>query len=235
MLNECNDFLEAYYSKSSSDDELLVLEAGGGSISHFFLPKGSHLTSLDIDHGQLKKQVSCNHCVQGDIHTLPFEEDSFDILICFNVIEHLENPEKSLEEMYRCLKPGGLLVLGCPIRNSLKGIVTRMTPIGFHRWYYRVVVKKADRGDGHYDAFETPFKKVVAQKPILRWCQQKTLKIQFFRAYDGAKAYKIVGTSPLKSLFSLPYYLIANLGRYFTFGRWRAENSDLLLVAEKLQ
>ena len=108
-----------------------------------------------------------------------------------------------------------------------------MTPIGFHRWYYRVVVKKKDRGDGHYDAFETPFRRIVAEKPLRNWCQDRTLSIKFFRAYDGAKAYQIVGSSPLKALFSLPYYALAKLGRYLTFGHWRAENSDMLLVAEK--
>jgi SAM-dependent methyltransferase len=41
--------------------------------------------------------------------TLPFEDDSFDVVLCDNVVDHALNPRKILEEISRVLKPGGTL------------------------------------------------------------------------------------------------------------------------------
>jgi hypothetical protein len=115
----------------------------------------------------------------------------------------------------------------------LKGIVTRLTPTRFHRWYYKHVVGKKDRGDGHFDVFPTPFKPIVAPRALRRWCERQRLRIAFFETYDGAKAYQISSGSLRRRIVAAPYYLIATLLRLLTLGRWRAEESDLLLVAIK--
>ena len=41
--------------------------------------------------------------------TLPFDDDSFDVVLCDNVVDHALNPRKILEEIARVLKPGGTL------------------------------------------------------------------------------------------------------------------------------
>jgi len=42
---------------------------------------------------------------------LPVESDSYDVVLCLSVLEHLTNPSESIHEMHRILKPGGFLVL----------------------------------------------------------------------------------------------------------------------------
>lgn len=49
--------------------------------------------------------------VQADAHRLPFPEESFDAIVCTEVLEHVENPETVLEEIKRVMKPGGLAVI----------------------------------------------------------------------------------------------------------------------------
>ena len=49
----------------------------------------------------------------GDIHDLPFEEDSLDAIICIAVLEHVENPFKAFAEMYRVLKKGDIALFMC--------------------------------------------------------------------------------------------------------------------------
>jgi len=49
--------------------------------------------------------------VVGDIHTLPFEDERFDIILCTEVIEHLHSPHSAVAEMHRVLKCGGRLIL----------------------------------------------------------------------------------------------------------------------------
>jgi ubiquinone/menaquinone biosynthesis C-methylase UbiE len=45
-----------------------------------------------------------------DMQNLPFEDDIFDFVISDQVIEHLENPKKAIEESYRVLKRGGIAI-----------------------------------------------------------------------------------------------------------------------------
>ncbi len=52
--------------------------------------------------------------IVGDIHDLPFEDDSIDAILCLAVLEHVENPIQAMSEMRRVLKPGGKLLLYVP-------------------------------------------------------------------------------------------------------------------------
>lgn len=50
----------------------------------------------------------------ADVQSLPFADQSFDTLLCTEVIEHLPQPWKAMNEMARVLKPGGHLILSAP-------------------------------------------------------------------------------------------------------------------------
>lgn len=54
--------------------------------------------------------------VKADIQNLPFENDSFDVIFCNHVLEHVEDDKKALHELYRVMKPGGWGILQVPIR-----------------------------------------------------------------------------------------------------------------------
>jgi ubiquinone/menaquinone biosynthesis C-methylase UbiE len=50
--------------------------------------------------------------VQGNAESLDFPDSEFDFVFSISVLEHIKNPEKALQEMFRVLKPGGKLLLG---------------------------------------------------------------------------------------------------------------------------
>ena len=52
---------------------------------------------------------------------LPALEESFDLVLCADVIEHLIDPDPCLDFMKRHLAPGGLLLISTPERHSLRG------------------------------------------------------------------------------------------------------------------
>lgn len=52
--------------------------------------------------------------VIGDIHNLPFADASIDAFICLAVLEHVRNPIKAMEELFRTLKPGGQVLMYVP-------------------------------------------------------------------------------------------------------------------------
>ena len=52
--------------------------------------------------------------VKADICNLPFEDASFDWILCNHVLEHIPDDTKAMQELYRILKPGGVAVLQIP-------------------------------------------------------------------------------------------------------------------------
>lgn len=75
--------------------------------------RGYEVTSIDVD-----KRFDEARVVNAN-ETLPFADDSFDLVWCSEVIEHLEDPAASLAELQRVTKPGGELILTTPNSYAL--------------------------------------------------------------------------------------------------------------------
>ncbi|WP_010228001.1 class I SAM-dependent methyltransferase [Gillisia marina] len=52
--------------------------------------------------------------VKADICNLPFEDNSFDFILCNHVLEHIPDDTKAMQELYRVLSPGGIAILQIP-------------------------------------------------------------------------------------------------------------------------
>lgn len=52
--------------------------------------------------------------IKMDIHDIPMDDDSFDVIFCNHVLEHVEDDFKALDEIKRVLKPGGWAILQIP-------------------------------------------------------------------------------------------------------------------------
>ncbi len=52
--------------------------------------------------------------VKADICNLPFKENSFDVILCNHVLEHIPNDARAMDELYRILKPGGWGIFQIP-------------------------------------------------------------------------------------------------------------------------
>ena len=58
--------------------------------------------------------------VKADILDLPFEDESFDVIFCNHVLEHIIDDKKAMSELYRVMKKGGWGILQVPMKNSLE-------------------------------------------------------------------------------------------------------------------
>ena len=58
--------------------------------------------------------------VKADIQDLPFEDNSFDVIFCNHVLEHVEDDKKALSELFRVMKSGGWGIFQVPIRYQLE-------------------------------------------------------------------------------------------------------------------
>ncbi|MEK7642712.1 MAG: methyltransferase domain-containing protein [Patescibacteria group bacterium] len=68
----------------------------------------------NVDYKILDKVADYNPDIVGDIHDLPLKDESVDAVICMNILEHVEDPQKAIKEMHRVLKKGGYLYLDTP-------------------------------------------------------------------------------------------------------------------------
>ncbi len=55
----------------------------------------------------------------SDITAIPVEDGSFDVVLCTEVLEHVPEPIKAVQEMARILRPGGRLLLSAPLGSLL--------------------------------------------------------------------------------------------------------------------
>jgi demethylmenaquinone methyltransferase/2-methoxy-6-polyprenyl-1,4-benzoquinol methylase len=73
-----------------------------------------------MQHAGLRPQLQ-----QADVMSLPYDDQSFDVVMAAHVLEHLPDPQRALAEMVRVLKPGGMVFL-CVTRPSLFGALVQL-------------------------------------------------------------------------------------------------------------
>jgi 2-polyprenyl-3-methyl-5-hydroxy-6-metoxy-1,4-benzoquinol methylase len=79
-----------------------------------WFPKSS-ITGLDSEFALFDwVGIADATLVQGTAERLPFAEQTFDIVACLQVLEHVGNPDAALAEMHRVLKPGGFACVATP-------------------------------------------------------------------------------------------------------------------------
>lgn len=56
--------------------------------------------------------------VKMDIHRIPFDDNSFDVIFCNHVLEHVDDDLQAMREMKRVLKPSGWAILQVPLEHD---------------------------------------------------------------------------------------------------------------------
>lgn len=113
--------------------EALVLDAGcsRGDPDLPALRQGRYLVGADMDLLGLRANEIAQSVVLAPLGRLPFADASFDVVACKWVLEHLEHPEQDFAEVWRVLKPGGVLVALTPNSLSLFTLISRAIPYRF--------------------------------------------------------------------------------------------------------
>ena len=115
-----------------------VLDAGcGGGHSILDLPENALIIGMDESELALERNTVIDEGIVGDLQSYPLERDSFDEIICWDVLEHIPAPDKAFANLAQALKPGGRLTIGVPNLISAKGLITKFTPLRFHVWVYK--------------------------------------------------------------------------------------------------
>jgi SAM-dependent methyltransferase len=83
---------------------------------------------------------------RADFHSLPLREESFDLITCIDVLEHLKDDREAIRELVRILRPDGILVVSVPAFMFLWG--DHDTIYGHHRRYTAREMRERLEGAG---------------------------------------------------------------------------------------
>ena len=112
------DFLRREVALQKRTLHLLDIACGQGRLILYGPFPGVDLCGIDVSRSSLRTALERGYgkVVEGNVaQGLPFPDESFDTIVCSHILEHLSQPQDLVSEMYRVLRPGGLLVVGVPI------------------------------------------------------------------------------------------------------------------------
>ena len=207
-----------------------VLEAGCGSMSYLQLKDKASIVGIDISMRQLQRNAILDEAVHGDIMTHVFPPDSFDAIVCIDVLEHLDHPELALANFRTAVAPGGVLVLKLPNVFSIKGLLTKLSPHWFHVWVYRTLYKRKDAGRGETAPFKTYLKFAVSPPRLRKWCQQNQILVHYENYYESGYQREL---KQRVGLFNRVAPLLEGVVRTLSFGKLTFERTEYVLVARK--
>jgi SAM-dependent methyltransferase len=94
-----------------------ILDAGCGSGRNMVeLARFGTVTGLEISDASVARarERGIGEIVQCSITELPLPDARFDVAVCLDVIEHIEDDERALRELHRVIRPGGTLLVTVP-------------------------------------------------------------------------------------------------------------------------
>ncbi|HEX9481637.1 MAG TPA: class I SAM-dependent methyltransferase [Solirubrobacteraceae bacterium] len=94
-----------------------ILDAGCGSGRNMVeLARRGTVTGVELSAPSVEKarQRACGEVIEGSVLEMPFADDSFDLAVSLDVVEHLEDDLGALREMRRTVATGGALLLTVP-------------------------------------------------------------------------------------------------------------------------
>jgi SAM-dependent methyltransferase len=110
-----------FAQRYSSGKRILDAACGSGYGSEILARNAAAVFGVDIhseavDYSRRRYASERTHFAQADCLALPFASAQFDLIVAFEIIEHLDNSEAFLRELKRVLQPSGLLLLSTPNR-----------------------------------------------------------------------------------------------------------------------
>ncbi len=185
--------LSAYLiAKPYIQGDLLELGCGEGRGVSELAPLASKYTAID-KIGEVIEQLSANFPAhdfqQGHFPPMPYENESFDTIVSFQVIEHIQNDHLFLKEIARILKPGGKALISTP---NIKMTLSR------NPWHTREYTADELAGIASKYFSEVDMRGVAGSERVMAYHEENRASVKKIMKYD---------------IFDLQYRLPASLLR----------------------
>ena len=145
--------LGKFLLKRTPSTPLRVLDAGSGDGINLVglesilsnLNQNVNLHAVDLSMlrvARVLEHIKKINAFVAPLYSLPFEDSYFDFVLCNHVLEHLDRPDIALKELFRVMRPGGMIIIGVPnegcfmanMRNYIfqRGILKTTDHINFY-------------------------------------------------------------------------------------------------------
>lgn len=163
-------FIESYLKKNSQ--KILDIGCGVGAVDIFLANQGHKVTGIDISEKAVeickKSAILATVAENTKFRVVDFPNESvrdknFDLALCGEVLEHLQNDKIALKKIFTILKPKGILILSVPSLNA---------PL-----YKLRFVQRVDRQVGHLRRY--------SMEKLVELCKSVGFKILDVRETEG--------------------------------------------------
>ena len=124
-------------SYTNSETKILDIGCGHGDFLKSIHDKTIYSYGIDPDKEALLKNTFIKNKTVGTVEKLPFESNSFDLVVSAWVLEHLQDSQKAFQEIFRVLKPNGKVVFLTPNVWNYNVWIIRLIPEKFHSFFTR--------------------------------------------------------------------------------------------------
>jgi 2-polyprenyl-3-methyl-5-hydroxy-6-metoxy-1,4-benzoquinol methylase len=159
--------------------EIAILDVGAGRQSSFRVD-GAHLVGLDPSAAELAENPHLDERIVGTIEDAVLPPASFQVVVLWDVLEHLDKPRAALSKLAETVALDGAIVIAAPDPLSLKGLVTKFTPLWFHRLMIRRLLPFVER-----EPFPTYLRFAMRPAAVEAWARDNGFEVSYFRREEA--------------------------------------------------
>lgn len=191
------EYLDAAIAKiGQADFSFLDAGCGNGIYLKYIKEKYPEAKLFGFDFSETIVEIARRNTINveiksGNLEAAPYGGETFDLILCTQVIEHLLDDKKGVSELYRILKPGGYLVISTDNKNNLVSRFLNL-PIALLALPYRL------------------FKKILPNK---KYFPHKSYKISEFSDLIKTQPFTIEKISTFRFSLPWPFYKINFLNK----------------------
>ena len=195
---------------------MLDIGAGAGIVNEMnFKTYCKEVVGVDLDP-RVTSNPFLHRGIIADAVDMPLPACYFDLVVADNVMEHIDDPEGTLKEIMRVLKPGGILIFKTPNFFHYMPLIAYLTPHSFHTWINKL------RGRETIDTFPTRYK-LNSKSAVKRHAESLGFSVKSISLIEGRPEY--LRFSCFTYYLGMLYERLVNSSKVF-------ESFRILLIAE---
>ena len=183
--------------------KILDIGCSSGIITQFIAGQGGTTIGIDVDKNAIKEATADNKDIKNlsfrlaSGATLPFKDNSFDIVLCNQVYSFISNPRKMMKEIYRVLKTEGFCLF---TGDNLLNPVETMYRLPFLRWLPKKLSKGILKIMGYKDFYIGNYKTYWG---LLKLCNDFAIEDYTLRVLKQPEKFKFIKIKKYRKIINL--------------------------------
>lgn len=223
------EFLTFLQAEHSRVPRPAILEIGGGATTYVQWPRARY-TVVDASSETLARCTYADETVLADAESFEPGREGYDVVVFWNVLEHVPDPPQAIRRAAKGVKPRGLLIARGPELKSLKALVTRLTPHWLHVLFYRYVLEAPEAGKPGRAPYPVEHSPGASAEAIVATLLPLGFRVVYDQRYVGDQLQLLRKYSGLAYLL---YRSASALLRLVTGRRWGGRPTEFVLALRK--